>query len=67
MAWLLRRTGARRDVDEVEGDEVPEALNPLTRTALDQKLQGIDLNLDLTSPTEKKEPSILPPSVSPKA
>lgn len=67
VAWFLRRTGARRDVDEVEGDDVPEALNPATRTALDQKLQGIDLNLDLTSSTDKKEPSIASPNVSPKA
>lgn len=66
-AWLLRRTGARREVDEVEGDEVSEPFNPLTRTALDQKLQGIDLNLDETKATDKKEPSITPSNVSPKA
>ena len=67
VAWFLRRAGARREVDEVEGDDVPEALNPLTRTALDQKLQGIDLNLDLASHTEKKEPTIAQPNASPKA
>jgi pilus assembly protein FimV len=67
VAWLLRRAGARREVDEVEGDELPEALNPLTRTALDQKLQGIDLNLDQTAAAEKKEPSIAQPNVSSKA
>jgi hypothetical protein len=67
VAWLLRRAGARREVDEVEGDELPEPLNPLTRTALDQKLQGIDLNLDQTTAGEKKEPSIVQPNVSPKA
>jgi pilus assembly protein FimV len=67
VAWLLRRAGARREVDEVEGDELPEPLNPLTRTALDQKLQGIDLNLDQTTAAEKKEPSIVQPNVSPKA
>lgn len=67
VAWLLRRAGARREVDDVEGDELPEALNPLTRTALDQKLQGIDLNLDQTAAAEKKEPSIAQPNVSSKA
>jgi hypothetical protein len=67
VAWLLRRASARREVDEVEGDDVPEALNPLTRTALDQKLQGIDLNLDSTIATDKKEPSIVQPNVSSKA
>jgi hypothetical protein len=66
-AWLLRRSGARREVDEVEGDEVSEPLNPLMRTALDQKLQGIDLNLDQTKATDKKEPSITQPNVTPKA
>jgi pilus assembly protein FimV len=66
-AWLLRRAGARREVDEVEGDEVSEPLNPLMRTALDQKLQGIDLNLDQTKVTDKKEPSITQPNASPKA
>ena len=67
VAWLLRRAGARREVDEAEGDDVPEALSPALRTALDQKLQGIDLNLDPTSATDKKEPSIAQPNVSPKA
>jgi pilus assembly protein FimV len=67
VAWLLRRAGARREVDEVEGDELPEPLNPLTRTALDQKLQGIDLNLDQTAAAEKKEPSIAQSNVSSKA
>jgi pilus assembly protein FimV len=67
VAWLLRRAGARREVDEAEGDDSPQPLNPLARTALDQKLQGIDLNLDSTSVTAKKEPSIVPSNSSPKA
>jgi pilus assembly protein FimV len=67
VAWLLRRAGTRREVDEVEGDDVSEPLNPLTRTALDQKLKGIDLNLDQATATDKKEPSIVQPNVSPKA
>jgi pilus assembly protein FimV len=67
VAWFLRRAGARRDASEVEADEASAAVNPLTRTALDQKLQGIDLNLDLTSAAEKKEPSISQPTASPKA
>jgi pilus assembly protein FimV len=67
VAWLLRRAGARREVDGVEGDDVPDALNPLTRSALDQKLQGIDLNLDQPTATDKKEPSVAQPKVNPKA
>jgi pilus assembly protein FimV len=67
VAWLLRRAGARREANEVESDEASAAVNPLTRTALDQKLQGIDLNLDLTGSAEKKEPSISQPTASPKA
>lgn len=67
VAWLLRRAGARREADEVEGSDAPDALNPLTRSALDQKLQGIDLNLEPTSAAEKKEPSIAQPNASPKA
>lgn len=66
VAWLLRRASARRELDEVEGDDSPAPLNPSTRAALDQKLQGIDLNLDMTSPAVKKEPSIIQPSVNSK-
>jgi hypothetical protein len=63
VAWMLRRASARR---EAEGDDLPEPLNPLARTALDQKLQGIDLNLDSTNATAKIEPSLVNPSSSPK-
>ena len=61
VAWLLRRAGARRELDQVEGDDTPEALNPKARSALDEKLQGIDLNLDSPHNTVKKEPSISKP------
>jgi len=63
VALMLRRASARR---EAEGDDLPEPLNPLTRTALDQKLQGIDLNLDSTNATAKIEPSLAASSSSPK-
>jgi hypothetical protein len=42
-------------------------LDPLTRTTLDQKLQGVDLNLDQTTLTEKKEPSMAQPPAGPTA
>ena len=58
VAWLLRRAGSRRELDEVEGDDTPEALNPRARSALDEKLQGIDLNLDSPNTAAKREPSI---------
>ena len=67
VAWLLRRASARREQAAVEGDDLPEPLNPNARTALDQKLQAIDLNLDTTSATTKIEPSLVNPSASPKA
>lgn len=66
VAWLLRRASARRELDEVEGDDAPTPLNPSARAALDQKLQGIDLNLDMTSSAVKKEPSIVQPNAGPK-
>jgi pilus assembly protein FimV len=66
VAWLLRRAGARRELDEVEGEDLSQTLNPITRTALDQKLQGIDLNLDSPSEAEKKEPTIVPLDSGPK-
>jgi len=66
MAWLLRGASARREQDEAKGDDVPEPLNPLARTALDKKLQGIDLNLDLNSAAAKIEPSLAASSPSPK-
>jgi hypothetical protein len=62
IAWLLRRASARRERDEVEGGDLPEPLNPLARAVLDQKLQGIDLNLDLTGAAAKVEPTLSPPS-----
>ena len=62
VAWLLRRASARRELDQVEGDDSPAPLNPSARAALDQKLQGIDLNLDMTSSAVKKEPSIIQPN-----
>jgi pilus assembly protein FimV len=67
VAWLLRRAGARREVDEAEGHDVEQVLDPLTRTTLDQKLQGVDLNLDQTTLTEKKEPSMAQPPAGPTA
>ncbi len=60
VAWLLRRASARRELDQVEGDDSPAPLDPSAHAALDQKLQGIDLNLDLTSSAAKREPSIVP-------
>lgn len=66
VAWLLRRASARRELDEVEGDDTPAPLNPSARAVLDQKLQGIDLNLDMTSSAVKKEPSIVQPNSGPK-
>jgi|LauGreDrversion2_2_1035103.scaffolds.fasta_scaffold00855_3 pilus assembly protein FimV len=66
VAWLLRRASARREQDQVEDDSSPEPLNPTARAALDQKLQGIDLNLDMASSAEKKEPTIVQSSPSPK-
>jgi len=66
VAWLLRRASARRELDQVEGDDVSEPLNPSARAALDQKLQGIDLNLEMTGMTSKAEPTMVQPSSSPK-
>ena len=67
VAWMLRRASARRELDQVEADDSPAPLDPLARAALDQKLQGIDLNLDMTSSAAKREPTIIQPSSSPKA
>ncbi|MEI8401832.1 MAG: hypothetical protein WCG12_13595, partial [Alcaligenaceae bacterium] len=67
VAWLLRSASARREQAEVEGNDFPETLDPQARTALDQKLQSIDLNLDTTSATAKIEPSLVNQSASPKA
>ena len=66
VAWLLRRASARRERDETQSDDSPEPLNPLAGTALDQKLQGIDLNLDSTNATAKIEPSLAASSSGPK-
>ena len=66
VAWLLRRASARRELDEVDGDDSPAPLNPSAHAALDQKLQGIDLNLDMTGTTAKLEPTIVQPSSAPK-
>jgi hypothetical protein len=63
VALLLRRASARR---EAEADDLPEPLNPLARAELNQKLQGIDLNLDSTNATAKIEPSLAASSSSPK-
>jgi hypothetical protein len=66
VAWFLRRASARRELDEVEGDDSPAPVNPSARAALDQKFQGIDLNLDMTSSALKREPAIIQPSANPK-
>jgi len=66
VAWLLRRASARRELNQVEGDDSPAPLDPSTRAALDHKLQGIDLNLDMTSSAAKREPTIVQSSSSPK-
>jgi hypothetical protein len=63
VALMLRRASARR---EAEADDLPEPLNPLARAELNQKLQGIDLNLDSTNATAKIEPSLAASSSSPK-
>jgi hypothetical protein len=62
VAWLLRRASARRELDQLEGDDSPAPLDPSARAALDKKLQGIDLNLDMANAAEKKEPSIVQPN-----
>jgi len=66
VAWLLRRASSRRELDELEGDDSPEPINPAARAALDQKLQGIDLNLNMAGTSAKIEPAIVQPSTSPK-
>ena len=66
VAWLLRRASTRRELDQVEGDDSPAPLDPSARAALDQKLQGIDLNLDMSSSAAKREPTIIQSSSSPK-
>jgi pilus assembly protein FimV len=66
VAWLLRRASARRELDEVEGEEVHSPLDPTAKAALDQKLKEIDLDLSMTGTTTKTEPSIVAPSSSPK-
>jgi hypothetical protein len=66
VAWLLRRASTRRELDQVEGDDSPAPLDSSARAALDQKLQGIDLNLDMSSSAAKREPTIIQSSSIPK-
>lgn len=62
IAWMLRKAGARRD--EETGDlDVPAPVSPAIKSAFDQKLQSISLDLDDdTSSAKKTEPSVPKPN-----
>ena len=62
VAWLLRRASARREQDENESDDAPRPLNPEAVNAFDQKLKGLDLNLDASATPAKVEPSLAKPT-----
>ena len=62
VAWLLRRASARREQDENESDDAPRPLSPEAVTAFDQKLKGLDLNLDASATPAKVEPSLAKPT-----
>jgi pilus assembly protein FimV len=62
VAWLLRRASARREQDENESDDAPRPLNPEAVTAFDEKLKGLDLNLDASATPAKVEPSLAKPT-----
>ncbi len=62
VAWLLRRASARREQDENESDDAPRPLSPEAVTAFDQKLKGLDLNLDASAVPAKVEPSLAKPT-----
>ena len=62
VAWLLRRASARREQDENESDDAPRPLSPEAVTAFDQKLKGLDLNLDASAAPAKVEPSLAKPT-----
>lgn len=62
IAWMLRRAGARRDDDSDDLDSVSQ-VSPAIKSAFDQKLQSISLDLDDDLPPEKKiEPVVHKPS-----
>ncbi|PHY05113.1 MAG: hypothetical protein CK528_13530 [Alcaligenaceae bacterium] len=61
VAWLLRRASARREQDENVSDDAPRPLNQEAVTAFDQKLKGLDLNLDASATPAKVESSLAKP------
>lgn len=62
IAWILRRAGGRRDDDADDLDSV-SLVSPAIKSAFDQKLQSISLDLDDDlSPAKKIEPVVHKPS-----
>jgi pilus assembly protein FimV len=62
IAWMLRRAGARRDDDSDDLDAVSQ-VSPAIKSAFDQKLQSISLDLDDDLPPAKKiEPVVHKPN-----
>jgi len=52
VAWVLRRAGARRSEDEEPYDYSEPAVPALDHTALNRKLDTINLDLDQPPPDE---------------
>ena len=61
IAWVLRRAGSRRDDDYSDDPDATTQASPAMRSAFDQKLQTISLDLGDASPLKPSEPSLRKP------